>query len=317
MLTCFLRHLPIMLLPQLLQAPGSGLPFRYVFTPDVMLLCYMFFVHSALCICTALPGMLQELNSGVHGSVGLAGMQALKPFMAGLIVSDGEPAQRLPDAAGKPCWHWTRTPGTGHPFFDTMIATATTQNILVYIPLASQLALLLIIITSGSFPSFYIALGAPLSDSTWHFPLLFFFTWHLPGHRMCYHRQLLPCHCAYILQIYLLTCRCVPVAESACQRCCWLDAGTAQPVPVSVCAGSRMRLPDTAKHVHGELMLTLLAACSVPSASASSSGAIRPATSSSRGSSSNPQQPAAAAPGPHKHARLGGQFCNDDIQPKR
>lgn len=32
---------------------------------------------------------LQELNAGVRGSVGLPGMQALKPFMAGLIVSDG------------------------------------------------------------------------------------------------------------------------------------------------------------------------------------------------------------------------------------
>ncbi|WIA36652.1 hypothetical protein OEZ86_007936 [Tetradesmus obliquus] len=31
---------------------------------------------------------IQELNAGVRGSVGLPGMQALKPFMAGLIVSD-------------------------------------------------------------------------------------------------------------------------------------------------------------------------------------------------------------------------------------
>jgi hypothetical protein len=35
---------------------------------------------------------LQELNSGSRGSVGLAGMQALKPFMSGLIVSDGKHA---------------------------------------------------------------------------------------------------------------------------------------------------------------------------------------------------------------------------------
>ncbi|WIA16473.1 hypothetical protein OEZ85_013156 [Tetradesmus obliquus] len=31
---------------------------------------------------------IQELNAGVRGSVGLPGMQALKPFMAGLVVSD-------------------------------------------------------------------------------------------------------------------------------------------------------------------------------------------------------------------------------------
>jgi hypothetical protein len=36
--------------------------------------------------------LMQELDAGSRGSVGLAGMQALKPFMSGLIVSDGKHA---------------------------------------------------------------------------------------------------------------------------------------------------------------------------------------------------------------------------------